>query len=66
MVKSQILEPKKVCVDIGTGYYIKMSSERAINYFERRIKTIKGQIDQLMGMRQRLFEQIKAKNSGDS
>jgi prefoldin alpha subunit len=60
MMKGQLSEPKKVCVDVGTGYFIVMSPKRAINYFERKIKELEGNINQAMESRQVILQQIKS------
>ncbi|GMT19492.1 hypothetical protein PFISCL1PPCAC_10789 [Pristionchus fissidentatus] len=44
-IRATLSDPKKTMVDIGTGYYVEMSHEKAVDYFERKTKFINGQAE---------------------
>lgn len=46
-VLGSIKEPKRVTVDIGTGYFVEMDSEDASGYYERKAKFIQEQLIQI-------------------
>lgn len=39
-VPGQLAQPEKVTVDIGTGYFIEKDSEKAKEYFSRKVKYV--------------------------
>ena len=39
-VPGQLVNPDKVVVDIGTGYYVEKSSKNAQEYFSRKVKFV--------------------------
>ncbi|KAI6200157.1 hypothetical protein M3Y96_00703200 [Aphelenchoides besseyi] len=43
-MKGEVMEPKKTIVDIGTGYYVEMSTDRAIDFYKRKTTFVRGQL----------------------
>eukprot|EP00871_Galdieria_phlegrea_P006087 jgi/Galph1/966/GphlegSOOS_G5698.1 len=46
-VKGQVKNPNHVLVDIGTGYYVKQTCDKAENYVQRRISQVKKEIEKI-------------------
>jgi prefoldin alpha subunit len=46
-VPGRLIEQEKVLVDIGTGYYVNKSVDEAKKYFEKKIKFLTKQMEQL-------------------
>lgn len=55
----EIVEPQKVYVDIGTGYYVLMSTARAADYYKRKIEFIEGQLTQIANMKIEVVKALK-------
>lgn len=43
-IRASLSDPKKTLVDIGTCYYVEMTHEKAIDYFDRKTKFITNQV----------------------
>ncbi|CAD5215972.1 unnamed protein product [Bursaphelenchus okinawaensis] len=46
-VKGKLEDPDKVLVDVGAGYFIEMSADRAIDHYQRKVDKIRGEVDGL-------------------
>ncbi|KAI6213874.1 Prefoldin, alpha subunit [Aphelenchoides besseyi] len=46
-MKGEVMEPSKTIVDIGTGYYVEMSSDRAVDFYKRKTTFVRGQLTTL-------------------
>ena len=46
-VPAELSDIETVTVEIGTGYYVEQTTDKADKYFDRRIKFIKQQIEKL-------------------
>ena len=43
-MKGEVVEPNKLIVDIGTGYYVEMAATRAIDFYKRKAEFVRGQL----------------------
>ena len=43
-MKGQLVSPNKLIVDIGTGYYVEMSSTRAVDFYRRKSEFVRNQL----------------------
>lgn len=46
-MRAQLEDPNKVLVDIGAGYYIEMSADRAVDHYTRKVNSLTTEIDSL-------------------
>jgi len=46
-VPGKLVEPERVLVDVGTGYYLEKTTSGARDYFRRRIKFVTDQMEKL-------------------
>jgi prefoldin subunit 5 len=46
-MKGEIVNPGKLIVDIGTGYYVEMSGKRAVDFYKRKVEFVRGQLNTL-------------------
>ncbi|KAF8357161.1 pfd-5 [Pristionchus pacificus] len=46
-IRASLSDPKKTLVDIGTCYYVEMTHEKAIDYFDRKTKFITNQAEKV-------------------
>ncbi|KAF1570621.1 UNVERIFIED_CONTAM: Prefoldin subunit 5, partial [Eudyptes robustus] len=46
-VKGKLEDPQKVLVDVGAGYFIEMSADRAVDHYTRKVDHIRGEVDSL-------------------
>ncbi|CAI4229136.1 unnamed protein product [Auanema sp. JU1783] len=44
-IRAELSDPSLMLVEIGTGYYAEMTRSKAVEYFERKKKYIKTQLD---------------------
>eukprot|EP00056_Hartaetosiga_gracilis_P018508 m.11035 g.11035 ORF g.11035 m.11035 type:complete len:149 (+) comp6804_c0_seq1:171-617(+) len=49
-VQGEIVDPSRMMVDVGTGYFIEMSKERALEYFDRKIEYVTTQMKGLQSL----------------
>ena len=47
-VPGELTDNKTVVVDVGTGYFVEKSVEKAEEYFEKRINEIGKEVDQIL------------------
>jgi len=47
-IKAKIVDPDSYLVEIGTGYYVEMSRQRAHDYFQRKYNFVESQIKAIM------------------
>ncbi|GLC43080.1 hypothetical protein PLESTB_000865200 [Pleodorina starrii] len=62
-VSGEVDDVEKVLVDIGTGYYVEMTTADAVKYYERRIKTLQenvGTVQATLRERQNVLMQVQA------
>lgn len=62
-VSGEVSEVEKVLVDIGTGYYVEMSTADACSYYDRRIKTLQENlqtVQQTLRDRQNMLMQVQS------
>jgi len=60
-VPGSLADTKTVLVDIGTGYYVKSSLDKAEDYLKRRLKTVKTEVEklqQLVSTKQEQYEYV--------
>eukprot|EP01091_Cochliopodium_minus_P016333 TRINITY_DN6090_c0_g1_i1.p1 TRINITY_DN6090_c0_g1~~TRINITY_DN6090_c0_g1_i1.p1 ORF type:complete len:154 (+),score=47.99 TRINITY_DN6090_c0_g1_i1:14-475(+) len=46
-VPAQLTDIQTVTIEIGTGYFVEQTTDKADKYFDRRIKFVKSQIEKL-------------------
>lgn len=46
-VKARLIDPTKVLVEIGTGYYVEMKSDQAKDYLKRKQEYLRKQVSSL-------------------
>ncbi|EWC43984.1 hypothetical protein DRE_01336 [Drechslerella stenobrocha 248] len=46
-VPGKLEDPKNVLVDVGTGYYVEKTTEKAILFYNNKIKAVGGNLDDL-------------------
>ncbi|KAI6177766.1 hypothetical protein M3Y97_00943600 [Aphelenchoides bicaudatus] len=44
-MSGEIIEPQKLVVDIGTGYYVEMSAQRAVDFYKRKVDFVRGPVE---------------------
>eukprot|EP00055_Hartaetosiga_balthica_P008730 m.33428 g.33428 ORF g.33428 m.33428 type:complete len:148 (-) comp6449_c0_seq1:2155-2598(-) len=49
-VQGEIADPSRVLIDVGTGYFIEMSKDRALDYFDRKIEYVTTQMKGLQSL----------------
>jgi prefoldin alpha subunit len=62
-VAGTLAAPDRVLVDVGTGYVIEMSADRAADYCRRKIEYVRERLDEVgavMASRQSAITQIGA------
>jgi prefoldin alpha subunit len=43
-MRGEIVQPQRLVVDIGTGYYVDMSAKRAVDFYKRKVDFVRGQL----------------------
>ncbi|EFO21387.1 hypothetical protein LOAG_07104 [Loa loa] len=59
-IPAKIADPKNHLIEIGTGYFVEMSTEKAVDYFRRKQAFLKQQMEVIEGV---LPEKYRARNA---
>uniref|UniRef100_A0A183EHR1 Prefoldin subunit 5 n=1 Tax=Gongylonema pulchrum TaxID=637853 RepID=A0A183EHR1_9BILA len=59
-IPARVADPSKYLVEIGTGYFVEMNTEKAIDYFKRKQIYLQKQMEVIEGV---LPEKYRAKNA---
>ena len=62
-VSGTLTRPDRVLLDVGTGYFIDVSSEKGVGYCKRKIEYLRGKLDEIgvvMGSRRSAVAQISS------
>ncbi|KAL4003861.1 prefoldin alpha subunit [Acanthocheilonema viteae] len=59
-IPAKIADPKNHLIEIGTGYFVEMSTEKAVDYFRRKQTFLKKQMEVIEGV---LPEKYRARNA---
>jgi prefoldin alpha subunit len=62
-VPGTLTRPDRVLLDVGTGYFVDVSSEKGADYCKRKIEYVRGKLDEIgvvMGSRRSAVAQINS------